>query len=155
MTETIGKVYLVGAGPGDPGLITVRGRECLERADVVVHDKLVNTTLLDYAKNAENIFVGKSTDRHTLLQEEINALLIDHAHCELKAAQSALSIVSRHSWDHPELAEPLLELAREETEDEPANQDQNRYYLPCPHRPYTSRPGYIPRSPNSSAILRS
>ncbi|MBW2464254.1 MAG: tRNA-(ms[2]io[6]A)-hydroxylase [Deltaproteobacteria bacterium] len=47
---------------------------------------------------------------------DLEALLIDHAHCELKAAQSALSIVSRHSWDHPELAEPLLELAREETE---------------------------------------
>ncbi|RLB54955.1 MAG: tRNA-(ms[2]io[6]A)-hydroxylase [Deltaproteobacteria bacterium] len=46
----------------------------------------------------------------------LEALLIDHAHCELKAAQSALSIVSRHGWDHPELAEPLLELAREETE---------------------------------------
>lgn len=47
---------------------------------------------------------------------DLPALLIDHAHCELKAAQSALSIVSRHSWDHPELAEPLLDLAREETE---------------------------------------
>jgi uroporphyrinogen III methyltransferase / synthase len=74
-----GKVYLVGAGPGDPGLITVRGKECLERADVVIYDNLVNSDLLQYAPKAERIFVGKSPDRHTLLQDEINRVLIDHA----------------------------------------------------------------------------
>jgi uroporphyrinogen III methyltransferase/synthase len=80
MSEAAGKVYLVGAGPGDPGLITVRGRECLEHADVVVYDYLANETLLEQAPaRAERIFVGKSTEHHTLLQEEINALLVDRA----------------------------------------------------------------------------
>ena len=74
-----GKVYFVGAGPGDPGLLTLRGRECLERADVVIYDTLANRAFLEYAPKAEAIFVGKSTDRHTLLQEEINALLVKQA----------------------------------------------------------------------------
>jgi uroporphyrinogen III methyltransferase/synthase len=74
-----GKVYLVGAGPGDPGLITVRGLECLRFADVVVYDNLVNAELLHHAPRAEHIFVGKSPDRHTLLQDEINGVLLDQA----------------------------------------------------------------------------
>lgn len=70
-------VYLIGAGPGDPGLITVRGVECLGRADVVVYDYLANPALLRHAKpNAEQIYVGKSAGKHTLSQEEINALLV-------------------------------------------------------------------------------
>lgn len=76
---TYGKVYLVGAGPGDPGLITVRGRECLERAEVVIYDYLANEALLAYAPRAEKIFAGKATDKHTLLQEEINELLREQA----------------------------------------------------------------------------
>ena len=60
MGEAVGKVYLVGAGPGDPGLITVRGRDCLARADVVVYDRLANPDLLDYAPQAERVFVGKA-----------------------------------------------------------------------------------------------
>lgn len=74
-----GKVYLVGAGPGDPGLLTLRGKDCLERADVVVYDNLVNDELLQHAGRAERIFVGKSPDHHTLLQDEINGLLIEQA----------------------------------------------------------------------------
>ncbi len=78
MTPSVGKVYLVGAGPGDPGLITVRGRECLELADVVIYDYLSNEALLEHVPpHAEKVFVGKTTDRHTLLQEEINRLLIE------------------------------------------------------------------------------
>lgn len=73
-------VYLVGAGPGDPGLITVKGMECIKKADVLVYDRLVNPSLLDYAsKNAELIYVGKSPERHTLSQEEINSLLVAKA----------------------------------------------------------------------------
>ncbi|GMW00619.1 MAG: bifunctional uroporphyrinogen-III C-methyltransferase/uroporphyrinogen-III synthase [Candidatus Hydrogenedentota bacterium] len=79
MKQGYGTVYLVGAGPGDPGLITVRGRECLERADVVVYDSLANEALLDIAFHAEKIYAGKSPDRHTLLQDEINKILIDQA----------------------------------------------------------------------------
>ena len=80
MSKVIGKVYLVGAGPGDPGLMTVRGRECLQSADVVVVDRLVNQALLDCAPKAEKIHVGKAPGQHTYTQENINQLLVDLAH---------------------------------------------------------------------------
>ena len=74
-----GAVALVGAGPGDPGLITVRGLELLRRAHVVVYDRLVHPDLLDEAPRARRIFAGKASGHHTLPQEQINALLIMHA----------------------------------------------------------------------------
>ena len=71
-----GIVYLIGAGPGDRGLITVRGLECLRRADVVVYDYLANPAFLDEAPaTAEHHYVGKTRGRHQAPQEEINALL--------------------------------------------------------------------------------
>ena len=71
-------VYLVGGGPGDPGLITVRGAEVLARADVVVYDRLSVATLLDLAPpSAERISVGKAPGRASLPQSEINALLVE------------------------------------------------------------------------------
>ncbi|MEE9324845.1 MAG: uroporphyrinogen-III C-methyltransferase, partial [Dehalococcoidia bacterium] len=73
----IGRVYLVGAGPGDPGLITVKGLECLRQADVIVYDRLVNKNLLAHAKaDTEMIFVGKGPKGHAIKQGEINALLV-------------------------------------------------------------------------------
>ncbi|NQU42501.1 uroporphyrinogen-III C-methyltransferase [bacterium] len=78
MGETQGKVYLVGAGPGDVGLITVRGLECLKRAGVVVYDYLANERLLDACpEDCEKIYVGKKAGAHSLKQEEINQLLVD------------------------------------------------------------------------------
>ena len=75
-----GKVYLVGAGPGDPGLITVKGMQALEQAQVVVYDRLVSPVLLEAVpKNAERIFVGKARGRQQLTQPEINRLLVDTA----------------------------------------------------------------------------
>lgn len=72
-----GKVYLVGAGPGDPGLITVKGLECLERADVLVYDRLLDEGLLAHARqDAEKIYVGKVSSKHTMPQNEINRLLV-------------------------------------------------------------------------------
>lgn len=71
-----GTVYLVGAGPGNYKLLTLRGKELLERADVVVYDRLADKRLLSFAANAETIYAGKTAARHTLRQEEINALLI-------------------------------------------------------------------------------
>lgn len=78
--EARGKVYLVGAGPGDPELITVKGLRCLRAAEVVVYDRLVNPALLDEVPaSARRIFVGKQPGRCSLRQEEINALLIEQA----------------------------------------------------------------------------
>src|SRR5271157_2656104 len=73
-----GKVYLVGAGPGDPGLLTLRGKQVLERAEVVIFDYLANEELLKFAPPwAERIYVGKKGGDHTLGQEAINALLVE------------------------------------------------------------------------------
>src|SRR5437588_9346756 len=73
-----GWVYLVGAGPGDPGLVTLRAKECIERADVVVYDHLANAESLSWAReDAEIIYAGKKANEHTLSQEEINKLLIE------------------------------------------------------------------------------
>lgn len=75
-----GKVYLVGAGPGDVGLITVKGQELLKKADVVVYDRLANDRLLNLCpKETEYIYVGKTPDHHTLKQPEINQVLVDKA----------------------------------------------------------------------------
>ena len=75
-----GRVYLVGAGPGDPGLITVRGLEVIRRAEVLVHDRLVHPALLDEAPaSALRIYVGKQAGAHCLPQERISALLVEHA----------------------------------------------------------------------------
>ncbi len=75
-----GKVYLIGAGPGDPGLLTLKGKEAIEAADVVVYDYLANPVLLKYASAAaELIYVGKSGSSHTKEQHEINALLVEKA----------------------------------------------------------------------------
>jgi len=75
-----GIVYLIGAGPGDPDLITVRGRDCLRQADVVIYDRLVNAALLAEAPpQAETIYAGKLPGNHRLSQEAINYLLIERA----------------------------------------------------------------------------
>lgn len=75
-----GRVFLVGAGPGDPGLLTVRGRELLQTTDVVVYDYLVHTALLDWVRpDCERICVGKRPGFHSVSQEEIENLLVKHA----------------------------------------------------------------------------
>ncbi|MGD2030707.1 MAG: uroporphyrinogen-III C-methyltransferase [Desulfobacterales bacterium] len=75
-----GKVYLVGAGPGDPGLITVKGLECIQKADVLIYDYLASPILLKHAqKHAEILYVGKKGGDHTLSQDEINTLIADKA----------------------------------------------------------------------------
>ena len=80
MVRHKGKVYLVGAGPGDPGLLTLRGKECLEQADVVLYDYLANPTLLAHAQDrAERIYVGRRGKGKYPEQEAINRLLIERA----------------------------------------------------------------------------
>jgi len=76
-----GKVYLVGAGPGDLGLVTLRAKECIERADVIVYDHLANPEMLSWAREeAEIIYAGKKAGEHALSQAEINKLLVEKAH---------------------------------------------------------------------------
>lgn len=75
-----GIVYLIGAGPGDPKLITVKGLECIKKSDTIVYDRLAGERLLAFARpGAEIIYVGKSPDCHTLRQDEINQLLVEKA----------------------------------------------------------------------------
>ncbi|MBI4377698.1 MAG: uroporphyrinogen-III C-methyltransferase [Nitrospinae bacterium] len=75
-----GKVYIIGAGPGDPELLTLKGKSCIEEADVIIYDHLVNKKLLEFAKDgAELIYVGKIAGRHTKSQGEINSLLVNKA----------------------------------------------------------------------------
>jgi uroporphyrin-III C-methyltransferase len=74
------KVYIVGAGPGDPGLITVKGLRCVQAADVLVYDRLVHPDLLAEAPpSAERIYVGKEQNHHSVPQEGINALMVEKA----------------------------------------------------------------------------
>ena len=71
-------IYLVGSGPGDPGLFTVKGVRCLEKADVVVYDRLAPVSLLEYARpDVERIYVGKKPGNPSMPQEQINALLVE------------------------------------------------------------------------------
>ncbi len=83
-------VYLVGAGPGDPKLITVKGLECLQKAEVIVYDRLISPRLLEQCQpEVEKIFVGKEPGRHAMSQEDINQLLVTKARegktvCRLK-----------------------------------------------------------------------
>lgn len=75
-----GKVWLVGAGPGDLSLITVKGLDCIKQAEVLVYDRLVNPELLEFApENCEKIYVGKESDHHPIPQNEINQILADYA----------------------------------------------------------------------------
>ena len=77
----MGKVFLVGAGPGDPKLIAVKGMELIRRADSIVYDYLANDSLLSLSKKgAELIYVGKQASRHAMPQNAINALLVEKAH---------------------------------------------------------------------------
>ncbi len=77
---SVGKVYLVGAGPGDPDLVTVKSMKCLKRADVIIYDHLASAKLIRYARHdAETVYVGKEQGSHTLPQEEMNKLLVQRA----------------------------------------------------------------------------
>ncbi len=76
----MGKVYIVGAGPGNPDLLTIKGLKCIQQADVIVYDRLVNRELLREAKShAEFIYCGKQPKFHTMPQEMINQLLVQYA----------------------------------------------------------------------------
>jgi len=91
--QVAGEVTLVGAGPGDPGLVTVKGLEAIKAADAIVYDRLVSDELLKFAKpGCDLVYVGKASGRHTLPQDEINALLV-------KKAMSARRVVRLKGGD--------------------------------------------------------
>jgi len=78
--DKVGKVYIVGAGPGDPKLLTLKGRDCLEISDVIIYDYLANEMLLCHARvDAERIYVGKKGGERTYPQERINELMVSKA----------------------------------------------------------------------------
>src|SRR3954462_4350012 len=78
MANKKGQCFLVGAGPGDLGLVTLRAKECIEQAEVIIYDYLCNPEMLRWApETAELIFAGKKAGAHTLSQDEINALLVE------------------------------------------------------------------------------
>src|SRR3990170_8284399 len=88
-----GKVYLVGAGPGDPGLLTLKGLEAIKEADCIIYDFLANSRLLEYAgAGVETVYVGKKGSEKTLPQEDINRLII-------KKARSGKSVVRLKGGD--------------------------------------------------------
>ncbi|HTV76951.1 MAG TPA: siroheme synthase CysG [Steroidobacteraceae bacterium] len=83
-----GEVYLIGCGPGDPDLLTLRALQLLQQADVLLYDRLVAPAILDRARReATRIFVGKDVGESQLAQDRINELLIEHARCGLKVAR--------------------------------------------------------------------
>lgn len=86
--STKGICHLVGAGPGDPGLLTLRGKECLEAADVVVYDALSSPKLLEWVKpGAEKIYVGKRANQHAMTQDQINALIVERTQRGLRVVR--------------------------------------------------------------------
>lgn len=76
-----GEVYIVGAGPGDPDLLTFKALRLIQRADVVIYDRLVSKSIVEMSRrDADKIYVGKAADEHTIPQEDMNQLLVDLAH---------------------------------------------------------------------------
>ena len=103
-------VYLVGAGPGDPGLVTVKGLELIKKADCIIYDRLSSPELLGYAgMDCERIYVGKADRHHTLPQEQINELLVEKAKEYAKNADLIL-YVADSSGDLNENDAEILDL---------------------------------------------
>ncbi|NPB00930.1 MAG: uroporphyrinogen-III C-methyltransferase [Crenarchaeota archaeon] len=86
------KVYIVGAGPGDPELITLKGLKALARADIVLYDRLISSDLLKFARRARLIYVGKSPGSHTFSQKEIIEMMISYY-------EKGLNVVRLHGGD--------------------------------------------------------
>ena len=96
------KVYLIGAGPGDPDLITIKGLECIKRADVIIYDYLASETLLAHARpETKLIYVGKKGFSKHITQEQINRILIDEALAESDSPESGERVIVRLKGGDP------------------------------------------------------
>jgi len=145
--HTNGKVYLVGAGPGDPGLITLRGKYLLERAEVVVYDYLANPKLLSYVpKTATLIYAGKKGGGlHAFTQEGINKLLVQHA----KLGKMVVRLKGGDPFIFGRGAEEIEELAAEGIEFEvvpgvtSATAAATYAGIPITHRDYTASVAFV------------
>ena len=142
-----GKVYLVGAGPGDPGLITLRGKYLLEHAQVVVYDYLANPKLLSYVpKNAKLIYAGKKGGGlHAFTQQGINQLLVDHA----KEGNMVVRLKGGDPFIFGRGAEEIEELVREGIDFEvvpgvtSATAAATYAGIPITHRDYTASVAFV------------
>lgn len=111
ITPQTGTVYLVGAGPGEPDLLTIKAKKVLEQADVIIYDRLIPPALLSYAKpECECIYVGKSPGKHYRTQEEINQLLVQKA----QVAQRVVRLKGGDPFVFGRGGEEALALARQE-----------------------------------------
>lgn len=146
-----GKVWLVGAGPGDASLITVKGLHCIRHAEVLVHDRLVNPELIACAPaDCKIINVGKTPNHHPVPQEEINAILVKYAAegknvVRLKGGDPY--VFGRGGEEAESLAENGLDFEviphqflhrRAGVCGDPGDSPRSRIKLPCGHRPYVS-----------------
>lgn len=142
-----GKVYLVGAGPGDPGLLTLRGKELLQRAEVVVYDYLANPKLLRYVpREAILIYAGKKGGGlHAYTQEGINKLLVEHA----KAGRLVVRLKGGDPFIFGRGGEEIEELAAEGVEFEvvpgvtSASAAATYTGIPITHREYTASVAFV------------
>ncbi|MEN8256512.1 MAG: uroporphyrinogen-III C-methyltransferase [Thermodesulfobacteriota bacterium] len=145
--EKKGKAYLIGAGPGDPGLITVRGREILKKAEVIIYDYLAGKKLLEYVpKDAEFIYAGKKGGvKHTHTQEEINQMLVDR----VRAGKLVVRLKGGDPFIFGRGGEELEELVKAGLEFEAvpgvtsASAAATFAGVPITHRQYTSSVAFI------------
>ena len=108
-----GKIYLIGAGPGDEELITVKGLNLIKKADIILYDDLVGENLLKYCKeNAELIYVGKRKGKHSFKQEEINKLLVEKGQYALNNNKIVVRLKGGDSFIFGRGGEEVLELKK-------------------------------------------
>lgn len=138
--SAMGKVYLVGAGPGDVGLLTLRGKELIERCDTLIYDNLVNDRIIHLfaAQACEKIYVGKSGAAHTMEQDDINRLIVEKA----KSGKMVVRLKGGDPYIFGRGGEEALSCAENGVEFEVVNGISSAYAVPnCAGIPVTSR-GY-------------
>lgn len=143
--EKNGKVFLIGSGPGDPGLITVKGKKILDKADCIIYDFLASEVFIKNRAGLELIYVGKTGKKHTMEQEEINALIVQKA----KEGKTVARLKGGDPFIFGRGGEEALELSREGIEFEIVPGISSAYGapayagIPVTHRGITSTVAFI------------